>query len=266
MRPLGLHQITAMEAGPVGLVEIAAETGCSHVCIFTQIPEGLTGFPLIDASNKRAFMDACRATGVKVANVEFFSLIPGIGLDSYEGGMALGAEIGGERIVTHMFETEDAVAVDRLGQLCDMAARHGLKVGLEFMGLSPGCDSIQRAVWLFEQVARPNLGIAVDALHLTRTGGTPADVAAVPAHYFAYSQICDGKGLHRSSDYMTEALDRMMPGTGDFPLAALLDALPATTFLDVEVPKADLGTPALARAREAVDRTRALAAKAHPAR
>lgn len=266
MRALGLHQITAMEAGPVGLVRIAAETGCSHVCIFTQLPAGVTGFPVITTENSADFTTALRETGVRVGNVEFFPITPGIDLETYSAGLALGAEIGGERIVTHVHDTDETRAVDTLGRLCDMAAGLGLKVGLEFMGLSPGCDGIAKAAWYVGQVGRPNLGIAVDALHLARTGGTPADVAALPARVFAYSQICDAHGLHRATDYLPEALDREMPGDGDLPLAALIDALPAATFLDVEVPRANLTIPALERAREAVARTRALLAAARPLR
>ena len=123
MRSLGLHQITAMEAGPVGLVGIAAETGCSHVCIFTQLPKGITGFPVITQDNKRAFMDAVRDSGVGVANVEFFPVMPDTDLEEYRAGLALGAEIGGTRAVTHVHDTDNARAADTLRRLCDMAAR-----------------------------------------------------------------------------------------------------------------------------------------------
>ncbi len=115
-------------------------------------------------------------------------------------------------------------------------------------GLTPACNSIGRAAWFVEQVARSNVGIAVDALHLARTGGTPAEIAALPAHHFAYAQICDGRGFHRSADYLPEALDRMMPGDGEFPLRAIIEALPQATALDVEVPSvklANAGVPAI---------------------
>ena len=38
--PLSLHQITAIEAQPPQLVDIAAATGCKHVCAFVHVPAG----------------------------------------------------------------------------------------------------------------------------------------------------------------------------------------------------------------------------------
>ena len=38
MRPLGLHQMNALEASAVELVSIADEVGCQFVCLFVQAP------------------------------------------------------------------------------------------------------------------------------------------------------------------------------------------------------------------------------------
>ena len=275
-RTLGLHQITAMEASPVELVSIAAAVGCQQVCVFTHVPDvalpeqrGTVAFPLVTEAMLPSIRARLRDCAVAVSNIEFFPVAPDVPVERYHAALALGRELGAARAVTHVHDPVDARAVDALGRLADLAAAHGLSLGLEFMGLTPACDSIARAVWFVDQVARPNLGIAVDALHLIRTGGTPADVAAVPAGHFAYAQICDGRGLHRSGDYLAEALDRVMPGDGDFPLRAILEALPANTALDVEVPSvklAEAGVAAIDRARDAVRRARALLVSATPTR
>jgi len=275
-RPLALHQITAMEASPADLVSIAADVDCGKVCVFTYLPvvglpdqEGTAAFPLVTEATKAQVRARLDDRGVSVSNIEFFPIAADVPVERYRGAFALGAELGAERAVTHVHDPVDARAVETLGRLADLAAEYRLGLGLEFMGLTPACNSIARAVWFVDQVARRNLGIAVDALHLVRTGGTPADVAAVPARYFAYAQICDGRGLHRSADYLSEALDRVVPGEGDFPLKAIIEALPATTALDVEVPSVKLaaaGMPALERAREAVTRARALVSSVTPVR
>lgn len=275
-RWLALHQITAMEASPVELVSIAADVGCQGVVVFTHVPAvGLPdgkpsrAFPLVTPDSKGAMLAALKSRAITVGNVEFFPIKSDVDVASYRDGLALGGELGAARAVTHVHDTDSARAVQNLGRLADIAGEYGLSLGLEFMGLTPGCDSIHKAAWFVEQVARSNLGIAVDALHLARTGGTPADIAALPAHYFAYSQICDGRGLHTSTDYLPEALDRLLPGDGDFPLLAMLEALPRHAALDVEVPSPTLaskGVPALERAREAVRRSRALIEGAHVTR
>lgn len=267
-RPLGLHQITAMEASPVELVSIAREVGCQQVCIFTHVPvvglpdqEGGESFPLVTPAMQPQLLARLHECGVTVGNIEFFPVTADVPIENYRPAFALGGELGAARAVTHIHDAVDARAVETLGRLADLAAEYGLGLGLEFMGLTPACNSIGRAAWFVEQVARSNVGIAVDALHLARTGGTPAEIAALPAHHFAYAQICDGRGFHRSADYLPEALDRMMPGDGEFPLRAIIEALPQATALDVEVPSvklANAGVPAIERAREAVRRSRAL--------
>lgn len=267
MRPLALHQITAMEAGPVGLVDIAAATGCSDVCVFVHSPADSRAFPMATQENKAALLARKRDTGVGISNVEYFQLHGDADLAAFRAPLALGAALGARLAVTHIHDKNPGRAAATLDAFCVLAAEYDLMAGLEFMGLTPGCTSLGAAVRFVDQLARPNLAIAVDALHLTRTGGTPADVAALPASYFAYAQICDGRGLHRATDYLPEALDRLAPGDGDFPLAALVEALPAATPLDVEVPSIawrKAGLSALARAERAVQATRTLLDSAKP--
>jgi len=268
-RELALHQITAMEASPPELISIAATIGCSSVCIFTHIPESAlpdgrsaaTAFPLVTRQTLAEVKARMAETGVGVSNIEFFPIAADIPAETYREAFALGRELGAVRAVAHIHHPDDAGAVARMQEVADLAAEHGLGVGLEFMGLTPACNSVQRALWFVEAAQRPNLGLAVDALHLVRTGGTAADLRAIPAHHFAYAQICDGKGLYLSDDYLDEALDREMPGDGDFPLLDILAALPQATALDVEVPsptRAGRGICALDRASEAVAKAHAL--------
>jgi sugar phosphate isomerase/epimerase len=264
---LSLHQITAMDAGPAGLVSIAAEAGCDGVCIFTHIPTGVDKalFPAVDEANKGALWAVMRDRNVAVSNVEFFPITATAKNADFCAGLALGAELGAARAVCHIHDAQRERAVETLGNLADMAAGYGLSLGLEFMGMTAGCRSLDQAVWFVDQVARPNLGIAIDMLHLVRTGGTAADVAALDAAYISYAQICDGHGVHRSTEYMEEAFGRAMPGDGDFPVLAIVEALPPGCPLDVEVPcsnPAEHNTTTYEWAREAISRSRALISRA----
>ena len=258
-RSLSLHQITAMAAGPVGLVKIAAETGCDGVCIFTYLPRSAarSGFPAVTEASKGEMKSALAAHSVSVSNIEFFPVTENALLADMVPALALGAELGAKCAVCHVHDPVESRAVDTLGQLADLAASLGLNLGLEFMGITPGCRTIQQAAWFVDQVGRPNLGLAVDMLHLVRTGGTAQEIAALDPRYFAYAQICDGKGLHLSSDYRNEALNRVFPGEGDFPIRAILEALPVSCPIDVEVPTKGVIKPA-AWAAEAVRCSRLL--------
>lgn len=243
MRRLALHQITAMTASPLELVALAAETGCQQVCLFTHVPAAAlpdasdpVAFPLVDRDNVGPLRRHLLDHGIGVGNIEFFPVVADGDIERYREGFALGALIGARRAVTHIHDDDDARAVDTLGRLCDLAADHDLRLGLEFMGLTPACASIQRGVWFVEQVGRGNIGIGCDLLHLTRTGGTADDIGGLPPHLFTYGQICDGHGRHVTGDYLPEALDRLLPGDGDWPIRDVLRALPRSAALDVEVP------------------------------
>lgn len=260
---LGLHHVTVNDVTPLELVDMAAMLGCAEVCLFTHIPRHLpqTLFPLVDRTILPDLKAALRHHAVRVANIEFFPISPDAPIDDYADALALGGELGARGAVVHIHDPDEARAVDTLGRLSDLAAKNGLRIGLEFMGLTPTCASIGHAARYVEQVGRPNIGIGMDPLHLIRTGGTADDVRAVPASAFTYAQICDGRGLHRSDNYLPEALDRLMPDDGDFPLADIMAALPVDIAIDVEVPSASriaAGRPALPHAREAIDRARAL--------
>lgn len=272
MRKLALHQITAMEASPIELVSIAAETGCSEVCIFVRSPlvpkkNGEMGplFPTVFPDMKDAMLERLAACGVGIMNIEYFPVEADTDVETYREPLRFGAELGAVRAVAHFHDTDEARGLANFGRLCDIAAEYGLKVGLEFMGLSPGCNSLARAREILAKLDRPNLGIAIDALHLVRTGSTVEEVAALKPEQIAYSQICDGMHLEKSSDYLPEALNRAFPGEGVFPLRALMAALPADASLDVEVPSEDLrrqGVSGLDRARKAVNASRSLLAEA----
>jgi sugar phosphate isomerase/epimerase len=261
-----------MGTAPADLVTIAADAGYRHVCLFTHVPAvTLTGgggpspFPVVTKADRRILLARLRDTGVTVTNVEYFPVAADIPIESYRPALALGADLGARRAVVHIHDSDEARAVDGLGRLADLAQHYGLGIGLEFMGLSPACDSIARACWFLDQVRHPDLGLAIDALHLVRTGGTARDIRAVAPHRIVYAQLCDGAHLLRSADYRAEALDRLLPGHGVFPLEEIIRALPATADLDIEAPSRALtyaGPDASARAREALSLARGLLARA----
>jgi sugar phosphate isomerase/epimerase len=268
MRSLALHQITAPGTDALQLIDIAAELGCNGVCVFVHEPANRISvpggprrrFPII-SRNAVAVVQRLRENNQRVINVEFFPIRPETDVSGYRPALTLGAMLGAKRAVTHIHDIDGSRATENLGQLCDLASSVGLGVGLEFMTMSRGCASLDAAVRMVEAVGRHNLAIAVDALHLVRSGATPKDLAAVPAERLAYAQICDGRGLVPADSYMPEAMDRLIPGDGDFPLKDFIRSLPVDLDLDVEVPSthlSELGITPLQHATRAVRATRLL--------
>jgi sugar phosphate isomerase/epimerase len=275
-RPLGLHQITATDLDPLGFVEIAAAAGYQQVSLFTHNPvvplpgqQAKFVFPTVTPGLKRDIRAALDANGLQLTGAEFFLIRPDGDLESYRAGLATGRELGARHAVTHVFDDDPARAADTLGAFCEMAAAEELIVGIEFCQMTPGCKSIGQAQWFVDQVGAGNLGFGICPLHLTRSGGTPEDVAALPARYFAFGQINDGRGRHASAEYYDEVHDRELPGDGDFPLRAILSALPAALPIEVKIPsdrRRAAGRPALDYVREAARRSRALLETLEPAR
>ncbi len=265
-----------MDVDPLQLVEIAAAAGCDRISVFTFLPKPvLPGqksrllFPTVTGEMQRDMRQRLAAHEVAVTGVEYFPITAEADPADYVAGLSLGRSLGATRAVTHVHDIDSARAADKLGALCDLAAKEELTVGLEFTSLTRGCASIQRAAWFVDQIKRSNFGIGVDCLHLVRSGATVDDLEGLDSRYFSYAQICDGFGLAMSSDYMTESHDRQLPGDGDFPLEAIIRALPAAVALEVEVPSAQrirAGVSPLEHACRAVDRARTLVARAIPRR
>lgn len=274
---LALHHITAIETTPLELVNLAAAIGCEAVCVFVHLPSqgdggaaigGLPRFHPVTAELAPAFRQRCAERGVGVMNVEYFPIESGTDVGGFRDPVALAARIGARRLVAHVHDTDRSRALDTLRALCDLAGEHGLGVGLEFMPLSPGCTSLAEADAFVTEARRDNLGIAIDALHWTRTGGSAADVARIDPGHIAYVQLCDGPRDDPGRDYLAQAFDRLVPGEGGFALRELLASLPQSVDLDVEVPSTSgiaQGRTPLDRARRAVTASRALLAEARQA-
>lgn len=240
MRNLALHQITMMKDGPAGLVRFAAKAGLRSICLFTQSPTAADGsnmFPVVEAKDKAAFRALLADHDVTVLNAEYFPIMADADVSSYLPAIGLAGELGAKRIVTHVQDSDPIRAEDQLDSLCRLAADHGLDVGLEFTGFAKGCNNIDKAVSLVGKLQQPNLNIAVDALHLFRTGGSLQKLAAVDPALIGYAQICDGPDFRISDDYVEEAMNRMIPGAGVFPLREFLALLSAEVDLDIEVPQ-----------------------------
>jgi sugar phosphate isomerase/epimerase len=129
------------------------------------------------------------------------------------------------------------LVADRLAALCDLVTDLGLVVDLEFMPFRP-VATLADALLVVSLAARDNARVLVDALHLVRSGGLVEDVAAAPRHLLGACHLCDAPAVARSHAGLVDEArgDRLPPGAGDLPLAALVDALPDDTPFVVEVP------------------------------
>jgi sugar phosphate isomerase/epimerase len=238
MTNLGLGQLTAVEVGPLEYVDIAAASGCQFVSLFVRQPGPQAKFPLTTRDNCTAVSAKLRKSGVQVGSVECFMLVPNVDVEQYRPELQLGAELGAKGATALLYDNDEARTLRNLTRLCQIAAEVGLRINVEFMPLAPLGRNICDAAALVDKVGAPNLGLCVDLLHLIRSGGTPADVAAVDPQRIFCAQLCDSMDLSVTNDYVREAgVERLAPGDGKFPVQDFLRALPAQTLIELEVPQ-----------------------------
>lgn len=255
---------------PVEIFELAAEVGCQHVCVFVDVPP-IAMFQAALVTEGLAKQMAARSadTGVTVSNIGSLALAPDTDVDAFIPALELGASLGAQRLCAIVRDLDDARVADNLARIATAAESFGVVVGVEPIGSSPTCATLEQAVGLVRRAAHPNLGVYVDCLHLVRAGDTAANVARLPAELIVHGQLCDGPDLGARADYRDEVFDRMAPGDGVFPIVAILEAMPAATSLDVEVPMSPArygDVPTVERVSRVVDAARRLISAADPQR
>jgi sugar phosphate isomerase/epimerase len=126
-----------------------------------------------------------------------------------------------------------------LGALCDLAAPFDLALDVEFMIWRP-IARLEDAANVMDAVRKTNAFVLLDALHLIRSGGTVAAVAALDPELIGSVQLCDAPlASPPPSEIVDEARgNRLLPGEGELPLRELLAALPKEVPLSAEVPLA----------------------------
>jgi sugar phosphate isomerase/epimerase len=267
MNPISLEQLTVEEAGPMELVSIASALGCQHVSLFLRTPERPPQwYPLVtDAGFRRELGRHMADCGVTPYTVEFFPLSARAPVDTYGPAFECAAELGARRMSVLVSDPDEERRLANFCQLCDRAAQYGLGVNVEFVAITQ-MRSLRDAVRLLTRANRPNAGIMVDTLHLMRSGGSVAELAAADPRFIGGAQFCDGPLTMASERQLFEAIsERMIPGQGQFPLHDFVRALPRQLPIGIEVPLKSLkdkGVGPMERARLAVEASRRIIAEA----
>lgn len=243
--PLGLAHFTALEVPPADLVSLAARSGFAFIGL--RLHPAFPGAPFYmlpagsDASRdmKRQLDDE----GVRVYDIEFVVIGEDFVATSLAPMLEAASVLGARRLSVCGDDPDRARLVSSFSALCDVAAGFGMGVDLECMAWRK-VASLPDAVEVVKAAGRSNGGVLVDALHLSRTGGSPNDVRAIPPSLIRSAQLCDAPASRPTSTdaIIQEARSRRLPpGEGALPLRDLLAALPDDTALSVEVPMENAG-------------------------
>jgi sugar phosphate isomerase/epimerase len=235
---LSLAHLTVLDAAPVELIEAAGDAGFDAVGlrIVPPMPTDrivpVVGQPAL----VRDIRAAMAATGVRILDVEAVWLMPHTDVAGLRPALELGAELGAKHLLVVGNDPDSARLRDNFGRLCADAAEFGLHVALEAMSYVE-IDTLAKAAGLRDTTTE-SASLLVDALHLYRSGGSPAHVVRMKSDLFAYIHLCDA--LARAPDADGLRLEgrggRYYPGEGELPLKAFLDAFPADIAIAVEAP------------------------------
>jgi sugar phosphate isomerase/epimerase len=243
---LAVAHLTALELAPLEWVKQAARAGFGAVGLrLNPTSAGAIAYPSIVGSEAhRALRRVLAEEGMTVHDVEFIPMLPDIDVASYAPMFDAAADLGASCVTVSGDDPDAGRLAANLAALCELAARYGLRVDLEFMRWRH-VGTLNQARSIVERAGSANLAILVDALHLARSGGSPGDIRALPEGMVRAVQFCDASQNEPVGDDATilEArTGRLPPGEGVLPLSELLDALPAGTALSVEMPLPSLPT------------------------
>ena len=107
-------------------------------------------------------------------------------------------------------------------QAAELAGRSGVRLALEFQCRSTFINNLQTAAALVAETASPHLGLCLDTFHYYVGPSKPEDLGYLTADNLFHVQLCDLSGVPR--EFAADG-DRILPGEGDVPLAALLARL-----------------------------------------
>jgi 4-hydroxyphenylpyruvate dioxygenase len=123
--------------------------------------------------------------------------------------------------------TSDTVSLDRVlasaseryAELGATAARAGVRLAFEQVGRSSTRPGLRGAIQSLTDALAVAETLVLDSYNLATAGVELTDVAAVPAERIAVAQVSD-----------TGADGRTLPGDGDLPLRAFVDAVRSTGY------------------------------------
>lgn len=256
-----LEPLTVMDRPAEEGVRIAAASGCRFASLWVQRPG--VDWPiqcLVETTEMAKRIGAVLAgEGVAPLNLEVFELTRRTAVSSYRPALEIGALLGAQG-ATAIFrdEAEPQDRLELLVEFAQLAAAFNLRANVEFISYL-GVRTLRETLGLLAQAGQPNLGVVIDLLHHVRSGGSVDDIRAMDRSLIGHAQICDGPATVSAEVQRREGgADRMIPGQGDFPVRAFIEALPPMP-VGLEAPfgsSAFLGLTPLERVRRFVEASR----------
>jgi 4-hydroxyphenylpyruvate dioxygenase len=152
-----------------------------------------------------------------------------------------------------------ARAAASVREVGDIAARHGVRLAVEFNSQCEQLDTLERVREVLAKAAHPRCGLLFDAYHMQRSGGSPRSLDDARSEEIVYVQFSD---VPRGDLKRGEVLNRLAPGQGCVPFKEFFAAVRAkgyAGFMSYEAPNPEAWARAPGDvAREALAATRSV--------
>ncbi|MDI1296794.1 MAG: sugar phosphate isomerase/epimerase [bacterium] len=229
--PIAMAAGIMPEATPVQLIEAAAKAGFDYGGMWIETD-------LWTASTTRDVRAAMAASGLSLLDIEVVWIKPGPLDPAHLRIVDIGLELGARNVLCVSSDPDTGATRDKLAALMAHVGAGDIRINLEF-GLFTQVKTIAAASAILRDIGSPVGGLLIDALHWTRSGGTVADIGAVPREWLSYAQLCDapmpGADPADAQAILVEAIDgRVALGQGGLAIGALLDALPDGLPIGIE--------------------------------
>ncbi len=266
MGDLSLAALSVLDAGPMGQVRAARDAGFSHVGLRLQPLLERDAVVVGDSAAQDALIDLLAQTGMHALEIGVFPIRHDTDVQAWGPTLAFSHRIGARYVVCPIEDADPARRLETFRAMCDLAETCALEALIEFNPYS-GCRTLAEAAELVAMSERENAKLLIDALHLSRSGGSPADVRRLPPGLAPLVHLCDAPpppgGAPSIDELRKESRTaRLLPGEGSLWLEELLDALGPDVDISVEAPTVrDAHLPASVRAQKAFSATKALLAR-----
>ncbi len=242
-----LAHLTVLGCAPPEMTYIAARAGYDFVslrCIYM----GLPGEPNYELARNpemlRQTQRALTATGVRLHDIELARIKDDVDPKSYLPALEVAAKLGARAVLSSIWTDDRAYAIDKFGELCDMAQQFNLTVDLEAVPIA-GVRTTAEVAGVLRAVGRANAGLMVDIHHFHRALDRPEMLDGLPREWFHFAHLCDAQlkiPTDRAEMIRIMREERLYPGEGGIDIAAILNRLPKMVY-SIELPH-------LARAKE----------------
>lgn len=240
MDRLGLECLSGLGLDPVTFVHLAAELGCAHVSLnlggaANRLPDYAEFNLRADSPLQRTAAQALKDTGVGLALLEGFAIMPDRGAADLAPDLDIAADMGARAICAVSMERDRPRGIDQFAALTEMASARGMLTTTE---VGAGVlRNLSRSLEAVTAVANPDFKLLIDTMHFFRSGSDIADLAAIDPGHIGHVQLCDVPMPAEMDSYMEEALfERRAPGDGDLPLAAFVEHIPPGVVIGLEIP------------------------------